>query len=230
VFASQTFLEYRLQQMAHGQKLFRTAPDWKLQDAFTGASLLVLSDLMHSRVAGLFDQRLSEVANQYHFMNLSCHSGIIHGVSFLHAAVTNRSCLDGMMPSEPRKNVNSAADYCLFFQDISRQLRQNECELCGTVCENLQAQVIGVEQLIRDHDGVSVPVMHVACCSYMINLVFLYSLRRDSLFEMKTNLKSIVQIFQTHQGCPISVFAVPNGTDSLGLYGGCFGLHFSTLS
>jgi hypothetical protein len=89
-------------------------------------------------------------------------------------------------------NVNSAVDYCLFFQKIDNQLRQNECELCGMVCDDLQVQVIGAEQFIRDHDGVSMPVMHVVRCNHMINLVLLYSLPMDCVSEMKTNLENIV--------------------------------------
>jgi hypothetical protein len=62
--AAQTFVEYCLQQMARGQELFRTAPDLKLYDAFTPRSVLVLSDLMYSRGAALFGQRLSEFGKQ----------------------------------------------------------------------------------------------------------------------------------------------------------------------
>jgi hypothetical protein len=61
--ASQNFSEYRLPQMAHGQELFWTAPDLKLQDAFTRPSMLVLLDLMRSRGAVPFHQRLSGAAS-----------------------------------------------------------------------------------------------------------------------------------------------------------------------
>jgi hypothetical protein len=58
VTGSQTRFQYRLQHMAHGQELFRTAPDLKLQDAFTRPWLPVLLHLMHSRCALLFDEYL----------------------------------------------------------------------------------------------------------------------------------------------------------------------------
>jgi hypothetical protein len=44
-----------------------------------------------------FDQRSLEAGNQDRFVNLLCDSGTIHGVSFLHPAVTNLSCLDDIM-------------------------------------------------------------------------------------------------------------------------------------
>jgi hypothetical protein len=93
VIASQAFLEHRLQRMAHDPGVFWTAPDLKLQNAFTRPSLPVLSDLMPSRGAELFDQRFSEAGNSYRFMRFWKHSWI----SFLHAAVTNPFCLDEIM-------------------------------------------------------------------------------------------------------------------------------------
>jgi hypothetical protein len=80
----------------------------------------------------------------------------------------------------------------LFVQEANSQLAQNEYEVCGIASDNLRTQLIGVEEFIPDHDGVSMPVMHVACCNGMINLVFLSSFPMDDLSEMKTNLESIV--------------------------------------
>jgi hypothetical protein len=117
VRTSQTFLEYRRKQAAHEQELFRAAPDLKLQNAFMGPSGPVLSDLMPSGGSVLFNQRLSEAGYQYRFVNSLYESGTIHGVSLLDDSVTNPSCLDDIPPLEPRKNVNLATDYCLFFQE-----------------------------------------------------------------------------------------------------------------
>jgi hypothetical protein len=80
------------------------------------------------------------------------------------------------------------------------QLRQNECEPGDIVCDNLQANFVGVEQFIRDLDDLGMPVMHVACGNDLIGLVFIDSLRTDCLSEMKTNLESIVRFLRTHQG------------------------------
>jgi hypothetical protein len=89
--------EYRLEQMIHGQELFPTAPDLKLHDTFTRPSVPVLTDLMHSRGAALFDRPLSELGKQYCFVNVPCAFGTIQGVSFLHVAVTSPSCLDNII-------------------------------------------------------------------------------------------------------------------------------------
>jgi hypothetical protein len=62
-----------------------------------------------------------------------------------------RRVLTILLPLEPRRNAKSARDYCMSFQEVHNQYRQNKCELCGTVCDNLQARVTGVEQFIQDH-------------------------------------------------------------------------------
>jgi hypothetical protein len=49
------------------------------------------------------------------------------------------------------------------FQEVHNQLRQNECELCGIVRDNLQAQVTGAEQVIQDHEDTTALVMQVPC-------------------------------------------------------------------
>jgi hypothetical protein len=162
-------------------------------------------------------------------VNGFCDSGTIHRVSFLHAAVTNPSRLDDIVPLEPRKNVNSAADYCLFFQEVDNQLRQNECVLCGTVCDNLRTQVIPAEKFIRDHDGLSMPVMHLACCNQMINLVFLYSLRMDCHSEVKKNSRTLGKFFGPRGPNCLSLLSW-NGANSQGLADGRLEVRLFTLS
>jgi hypothetical protein len=63
----------------------------------------------------------------------------------------------------------------------------------------MQAQVTGAEQFIPDHEDVITLAMLAQCCNYMINLVFLYSLRTGTLSEMKRNLEGIVQIMRIRQ-------------------------------
>jgi hypothetical protein len=126
------------------------------------------------------------------FVDFMCDSGIIRGVSFLHEAITNPSCLDDGILLEPQKNVNSARDYCMPFQEVHNQLRQDECELYGIVCDNLQAKVNGVEQFILDHEDMATLVMPVPGCNHLVNLVFRYSLRTECLSQMKWNFEGII--------------------------------------
>jgi hypothetical protein len=83
--------------MVRGQELFPTAPDLKLHDTVTRPSMPVLTDLMHSRGAALFDRPLSELGKQYCFVNVRCGFETIQDVSFLHGAVTSPSCLDNII-------------------------------------------------------------------------------------------------------------------------------------
>jgi hypothetical protein len=56
VIASTIFFECRVRQMSHGQEVFRTAFDLKLQDAFTRPSVSVLPDLLCRQRATPFNQ------------------------------------------------------------------------------------------------------------------------------------------------------------------------------
>jgi hypothetical protein len=200
VVASLAFFEYHPQQMAHGQELCRADPDLKLHHAFRRSSVPVFSDSMRSRGAAFFEQRMSEFGKQCRFVNFLCNSGTIHGVSLLHAAVTNQSCLAHVKPLKPRKNVDSARDYCMLFQAVHDQLRRSECELCGMVGDNLQAQVTGAEQFIQNHEDRTMLVARLTCCNHTVNSIFLYSLRTDCPSETQRDPEGIVRILGTRQG------------------------------
>jgi hypothetical protein len=83
--------------MAHGQELFQSGPDLKLDDVFTRPWVPVSSELMRSQGEMPSDQRLSESGNQYCFVNLLWDSETIYPVNLLHAALTNSFCLDDIM-------------------------------------------------------------------------------------------------------------------------------------
>jgi hypothetical protein len=131
-------------------------------------------------------------------LNLTCDKNTVEILSHPLMFV-----LDDIRPLEPRKNVNSANHYYLFCHEVDNQFVQNECQPFGIVCDNFQAQVSGIGQFISEHKDMTVPVMHMPCCSHWINLVFISSHRTNHRSEMKTRLESTGRILQSRHGCLI---------------------------
>jgi hypothetical protein len=101
--AHQSFFKYRAKQTAHGKQLFRNIPRLKLLDVFTRSLVFAVSDLMRRRRAVFFGQQLFKAGSQRRFDDAFSDDGTVHDMNYLPLVITNKLCLNDIMPPELRE-------------------------------------------------------------------------------------------------------------------------------
>jgi hypothetical protein len=137
--------------IAHGLNIadaLRTAPHARIAQA------------MLARAKEVFASRLYVVERDHRFANLVCGAGTVANVKVVQRALANPTPLLEILPLEPYENKNWIAEHyeTFFAQTITwRSEHAERIEICGVICDNLPAQVIGLLQVLRNTAGIIPP-------------------------------------------------------------------------
>jgi hypothetical protein len=87
----------------------------------------------------------------------------------------------------------TAEQYEAFFAETVAWPR--ECapcmEICGVICDNLPAQVVGLLQLLRNTTNSA--IIHMPCLSQIVNLVFTQTIKSDLCYEVFVTRPEIIR-------------------------------------
>jgi hypothetical protein len=91
-------------------------------------------------------------------MNLVCDTGTVIHFKVVHAALSHPSRFSKVIPLEPYKNHDwNAEQYESFLRKIVTALLPTDgnqlLEICGMICDNPSAQVVGLFPFINDKEG-----------------------------------------------------------------------------
>jgi hypothetical protein len=113
---------------------------------------------------------------------------------------------------EPYASPNRTGEqYFKFFRETSNSLLDAylPIEICGSICDNLPAQVAGLHAFLESRAEGVPRIMCILCLNYMIKLVFTSATRTDPVTNVVTQLPQVTHALNSPQaikivgrGCP----------------------------
>jgi hypothetical protein len=144
--------------MKYGIDIERLSHGANIPDLFPSVSHATMSDEFQRTGQAMFIQCPRKVRRNHRFVNLVCDTGTVVHFKIIHVALSHPSRFSKVTPFEPYENHDWNADqYESLFEKIVTALLPNDgnrpLEVCGSICDNILAQVAGLLHFINDKDG-----------------------------------------------------------------------------
>jgi hypothetical protein len=186
-----------------------TVPGINLTEIIPGWSEQTVTDAMVRVAQSKFDECIQIAARDVRFVCFICDAGTVVNGKVIHGAFTNPIHIDDIITLPPFENVHwDAACYQTFFRETfttySGEDAQASLEICGVVCDNLPAQVVGLRNFLAEDHGRWAGIMHIPCCNHMINLVFVQALKQGFFREVVSSLPGVIQAMNSEYALQVT--------------------------
>jgi hypothetical protein len=195
---TQTFRDYIGFLFNSAVRLRQTVPGINLAEIIPRWSEHTLSEAMIKVAEDRFTKCIQVVSRDVRFVCLICDAGTVVNSKVVHAAFTNPANIDDIVTLPPFENLDwdATASFNFFRQTVTTYAGDDatvSLEICGVVCDNLPAQVVGLQHFLASDDGHWAGIMHVPCLNHMANLVFSHVIKETVFHQVAQALPDIVR-------------------------------------
>jgi hypothetical protein len=156
-----------------GMKIGAACPSFNPHTDLALVSRITLAMVMKAEAEYIYRKKVTKIANDIHFLNLSVDAGTVLQFKTVHAVLTNPNFPEVIIPFANYKNHNfTAKDYQLVFANILAETYEQNIEICGVQIENLPAQAKGLTKALSSPANVQNGAIHIPCLNHGTNLVF----------------------------------------------------------